>query len=219
MLYDDYNDDLDPANRTTFGSSHIAVMKCFWGILREHFSYSEQDKNLEKKYQVFNGFLDPLSELCCLEYLSEYHDSYTITAQWYRDLLYPEDFGQVNAISEFPHGEKYLVLAHSLDWNFYDDSSQYEFPAVFYSPVEMQMWFLWALRKKMSFQPRLKPFFTKVIEGLLDEKVLMAIFKQKLSGELSWDYGPARIHEPDFNLWHQRARDEAMNNWILQWLD
>ena len=216
MLYNDYNDDMDPANRSTFGTAHVAVMKCFWGILREYFSYSEGE--FDERIEQFNEFLQPSNKNCFLRYYGEYGDRYEISAMWDREMIYP-DCQLVNGVGEFLSSEKYVVIASSLDWNFYDETSQYDFPAVFYSPMEIQMWFLWALKKKMHFQPRLKPFFTRVINELLNEKELTTIFKSKLNGNIPWEHGPARVHEPNVELWHQRTRDEKMNKWILQWLD
>jgi hypothetical protein len=218
MLYSDYNDDVSPTNGPTFGAAHIAVMKCFWGILREYFSYSEVDSKLEERLELFRHFLQPSSENCLLEYYGEYGDRYEIAAKWHSQMLYP-DCELVNGVGEFLPGEKYVVIASSLDWNFYDDTSQYDFPAVFYSPVEIQMWFLWALKKKMHFQPRLKPFFTRFINELLNEAELIILFKKKLSSEVPWEFGPARVSEPNAALWHVLTREEKMNKWILQWLD
>lgn len=218
MLYNDYNDDVCPANWSTFGAAHIAVMQCFWGILREYFSYSEMDSKLDKRLEQFTRFLQPSSERCFLRYYGEYGDRYEISAKWDNDMLYP-DCELVNGVGEFSSNEKYVVIASSLDWNFYDESSQYDFPAVFYSPVEIHMWFLWALKKKMHFQSRLKPFFTRVIDELLNENELTTLFKKKLSGEIPWEYGPARVQEPNAALWRERTRDPEMNKWILQWLD
>lgn len=217
MLYDDYDNDVDPANILTFGTAHVAIMECLWAILRGSFSYSEQDQRFDERVHRYREFLDPYSNKCYLEYAPEYGDNYLISAIWRFDFICKDEY--INGVAEFSQGQKYLVLADSLDWNFYDETSQYDFPAVFYSPIEIQMWFLWALKKKMHFQPRLKPFFTQVINELLNEKELTAMFKSKLNGDIPWEHSPARVHEPNVELWHQRTRDEKMNQWILQWLD
>lgn len=207
----DYLNDNDSCS--PYNSAHAAIINCYCLILRDAFARENFDADLWlHKFKVFIQISGTLS------LLQQYAELYKITGKWNWEMM-DDDGNEINGIPQFSDGEKYVAYITSDDWGFYEDSCPYTFPAVFYSKKEMEMWLLWALKKKMDFQPRLKPFFRQVIDSLFDENELIVLFKKKLSGEISWEYGPARVHEPNMGLWHQKTHDEVMNNWIAQWLD
>lgn len=193
--------------------SHLAVITCFLNIFRYIFSEEVFNEDIwAHRFKVFIELGVPLTASY------EYWGTFEIAGRWNWEMM-DDDGNEINGIPRFSDMDRYVAYLRLNGEEFYLDSCPYTFPAVFYSKNEIEMWLLWALKKKMTFQPRLKPFFTRVIDKLLNENELTTLFKKKLSGEIPWEYGPARVQEPNAALWRERTRDPEMNKWILQWLD
>ncbi|HWV16608.1 MAG TPA: hypothetical protein VN030_14335 [Cellvibrio sp.] len=132
---------------------------------------------------------------------------------WYRDL--EEDDG----ISRFETGSRYLV--HFL-WD--DNTSKehchgFEFPLVFYSPAEIQAWFVWAMNKCITFFPDHKQGLTELMHKHVDVEAALQLMQARLNGEEPWEYGPAGFFENQKALWVERTKDLAMNDWVRRWIN
>ena len=200
---------------------HYAVWNCF--LLKYHECLIENDKDPKARVNTLDKLIKLLfSEDAAdsrLVYKPQYDERYYISSYWWSDLLYPEHLAVNGGIANFVRGSKYLALVDSSEWNFYDDTAVPDFPAVFYSSDEIKAWFAASIRLSVNLMPELEDELIRLAGGYVDLQHYLKVLAGKLKSDIPWEYGPARITEPNAALWHQRTCDKKMNKWILQWLD
>ncbi|PUA28272.1 MAG: hypothetical protein B0W54_17515 [Cellvibrio sp. 79] len=147
---------------------------------------------------------------------NEYGPEYFIQAYWNDEDEY--DGAPVNAIKKFPKGSQYVVYIMD-DFSHWNDKNPYVFPAVAYSKPEIQAWLLWSIKKLAVELERNFEDIRELVEAHINIEESKALMIKKLNGELAWELGPTRIHEPNFALWHEMTKNHEMNAWIRKWLD
>jgi hypothetical protein len=200
---------------------HYAVWNCF--LLKYRECLIESDKAPKARIVTLEKFINLLFNADAtdprLVYKPQYGERYYITSYWWSDLLYPDHLAVSGGIANFVKGSKYLALVDSSEWSFYDESAVPDFPAVFYSSDEIKAWFAASIRLSVNLIPELEDELICLASRYIDIQHYLKILVGKIKSDIPWDHGPARITEPRAGLWYERAREEKMNKWILQWLD
>lgn len=202
---------------TRYDLPHSVVMDCFQAILRWHIdggsllSSEGLDGNLVNFFTL-NG------EHANIMLGFEYAENYLLMGSWNEGMLDPDD-EPVNGIPEFPKGSRYVAYISSTEWFFWGDSGPYDFPAVAYSPSEIRAWFVWSCIRFSKLFPACRNDINSLMERHVDVQAAITAMHERLDGRQPWEFGPARIHEPHFDLWHQKTRDKKMNDWLRQCMD
>ncbi|HWV16607.1 MAG TPA: hypothetical protein VN030_14330 [Cellvibrio sp.] len=164
---------------------HAAVIRFFNELFRRFMTkshevlYGDLDVELTKMFDLFRKFPS----------INNPYESGYLTGFWYWDLQ--EDDG----IHPFETGSRYLVK-FLWDEDTLDEYLQrYEFPLVFYSPAEIQSWFVWAMNKCITFFPDHKQGLTELMHKHVDVEAALQLMQARLNGAELWQYGPAEFFE------------------------
>lgn len=133
---------------------------------------------------------------------------------------FESDNGEIyeNQVPWFKDQNKYVVRAAGTNWGYWESCRPFEFPAVAYSREEIQVWFLWSLTKDLlpHLATHQQESVWEVADKFIDIKRAEELMNLLFSGNKRWTYGPARKHEPNFELWHKLTGDHLMNKVILE---
>lgn len=168
------------------------------------------------------NLLDLTSNYCFIDINNDCAESYHISGVCTEYMTWPTYKGDssVNGISLYENGSRFVVFIDSGDWGFESENCPYRYPAVGYSPEEFYGFFfvIYSMRAR-EFAKDTKNFtalFSQYAQGFHIADVINRLHK-KISGDIAWDYGPARKQEPNINQWYENAGSQTANEWILQW--
>ena len=142
---------------------------------------------------------------------------YCITGYW-QDEEY-DDGVPLNFIKKFNKGSRYVSYIDTDEGTHGKETSLFAFPAVAYSKEELQAWIIWTRDRGPKRYPDEPERSKESLQAYFDVDSATDLMRKKLSGEIPWEFGPARINEPNFNLWHEKTRDQDANAWLAKWLD
>ena len=143
---------------------------------------------------------------------------YCITGYW-REEEEVDDGIPLNIIKKFSKGSRYVSYIDTPEGTHGHESSLFAFPAVAYSKEELQAWISWTRDRGPKRYPDEPERSKESLQAYFDVDSATALMRKKLSGEIPWEFGPARINEPNFDLWHEKTRDQDANAWLAKWLD
>ena len=123
-----------------------------------------------------------------------------------------------NQVPWFENPNKYIARAAGTNWEYWSVCRPFEFPAVAYSREEIHVWILWSLKYMLipSLVTHQHQSLLAVVSKFIDVEHTVKLMQLLFSGNKQWTYGPARKHEPNFDLWHQLTVDPLMNKVILE---
>ena len=199
---------------------HTVIISIFVEFFNKYFNEADQidyfglDEN-------FKNLLNLQKKNPSIYVGHEYGECFSLAANWWEDLSFDvNNMDQaINGIDEFECSSKYLALITSSEWEFFNSNCPYDFPAVFYLGDELRAWLVWAVNKRLLFFPKHKNNMIELVEKHIDVSAALALMQKKLNNEESWEFGPARKHEPKMILWHERTKNKEMNDWIRQWIE
>jgi hypothetical protein len=197
---------------------HSAVIHCFVSYF-EMFFESAESIQMESFNKSLATFFRSSGAAGFGIHGGEYGEDYSVSNIWSGEDLDLEG-EPVNHEKEFHDDNKFVAVVQSRNWFYWDDSCPYLFPIVAYSRKEIEAWFMLFLYR--AFQTRSINNRHEVLESVecfIDAGETTFLMKQKLSCKMPWEFGPARINEPNFNLWHEKTRDQNINAWLAKWLN
>lgn len=199
-------------------SPHIAVMRSFHNYLLHALEVNKSISKYEDLNIRVNNFLNKSRSVNKFLVYPEYYENFTASNVWDFDTNDNNGY-PVNAVAEFHNRDRFVFVVSSSEWDYWDiELAPYDFPAVAYSRMEVESWFTWAIFWFIKWFPVHRDGLTTILNSCVNVDVALDLMREKLNGDKPWSFGPARMHEPNFALWHERTKDKKMNDWILHWI-
>ncbi|ARU27545.1 hypothetical protein [Cellvibrio sp. PSBB006] len=191
---------------------HTVVVYCLHAMWA---SYINEKKSVQELMDQLNIFFNINSHQPKIDIDIGY--KYNIAAYW--DDEEDDDGIPLNAIKKFLIRSRCVAYIDADEGGHGKDTSPYLFPAVAYSTEEIKAWMYWSLCRWHRRYPDYPLIPEMFLSAYFDIDLAADLIRKKLNCEIPWEFGPARINEPNFDLWHEKTRDQNANAWLAKWLD